>query len=419
MDDSVYATLGFQLAHFPTNYSSEILYQTIDKFYDHAMEYLNRPMFKHPPLYPMVLAISYRLFGGHIFAALIPSLISWAGICLLTRKIGMKLFGSTVGSLAFLMCLLDPVGWALSQMIYAECLLTCLILLGVWFYLEKSPTGSLVPCAIALALACLTKYSALIIVLVLCVHMGISHQPKRIVSFLIPFSLILTPWIGVQIYLYHVHFWGMMMEDYFVRSSFLAALLVLGFVVVCAKVLFRYLDRISFRDNPRSPLFFRGVPFLLMALPFVWFIERTLGIFLWGCLPVTTFWRHFPNSTGFIYWQPLYFLPFLAFVPFFPLFRLKKDNQSGPGLLLLLVMVTFGVTGFWHNPLTRYLYPVLPIAILLATSTALAMWKRSFSLSPWVGISARGTLIALCLFFLAKTLRNDWFFGFVNLAGKF
>ena len=392
----------------------------MDRYGPHGMEYLNRPIFKHPPVYPLVIALSYLLLGSHVFAALLPSLIAWMGICLLTRRIAASLFGPTVGVMAFLLCVVDPMGWALSQKIYAECVLTFLCLWGLWLYLQNFRSGSLVLCGAVLGLGCLVKYQALIYLLAMLLHLGVVRSYRKMFWLGLSFLLVLSPWIAIQWAVYGVDLWTRLQADFFIAHDFALQTTILG--VLCYFILqplLAHLAKRGFWDKPIISVLARWVLFLVMAIPIAFFGNQMLKIFLWNGLPITSFLRSFSIQRGFYFFQPLLYLPFLILVPMAPLLITKPANRSQTNLLFALSILFFCIATIWENPQIRYLYPVVPVLIILASAAGQAIWNRLSAMAYPLSTIGRFSIACLAFFLLAKILQNDWFFGFVNQAGRF
>ncbi len=419
-DEGVYSALGFQLRHSPTNYSTATIHSILDRFGPHQMEYLNRPLFKQPPVYPMMIALSYRLLGCHVFAALLPTLLAWVGICLMTRKIATELFGPAVGFIAYCLVLIDPMGWALSMKIFSECLLAFLSLWGLWLYLRNFRSGSLFLCGAVLGLGCLVKYQTLIYLGTMFLHLGILRSYKKMPALGISFGLVVTPWVITQAFVYRSDLWTRVHGDFFMPNEFLAKIGILAiFCYIVLQPLLARWNKSGLWERPLGSRLTRWVLFLLMAIPVGLFANRAIGIFQWDSLPLTSFLWDFSDVAGFYFFQPLLFLPFLILVPLSPLCLAKPENPARIYLIFTLIALFFIMATFWQNPQIRYIYPVVPLLIILAAATGRELWEKAFSRSDPVGRIAQVAIACLALFFFAKTLRNDWFFGFVNQAGRF
>ena len=390
------------------------------QFPKNRLEFLNRPLFKHPPLYPFALAVSYLLLGSHVFAAIVPSLLAWAGICLMTRNITHNLFGPIPSFLAFLLCLIDPMGWALSIKIGTDVFVTFLVLVALWLFLKNFEHGSLWNCGIFLGLASLTKYSALTYVMAMVLVLGVHRRYAPLIVLITPLCLMLAPWIGMQFAVYGSSCWRISYEDFFIPQMFLVqAILLTALCYLFAQPLLTYWSKTSFWDRPWGIRVARWIPTGLMALPIAWLGTSMNSIFLWDSVPWTTFLGNPSTFPGYYFRQPLICLPFLLVVPFSSLLLLRKVNRSKLFTLITLVFLYFIFAILWSNHQIRYLYAIVPVLIILASGSWHKVWEITLHLTPWPGRICRIFLVLIGIFFLAKTFRNDWFFAFVNQAGRF
>jgi hypothetical protein len=90
---------------------------------------------KAPAIYWLV-AISYKIFGVHDWAARIPVALSAIAVCWLTAAFGMWAFGRRAGFYAGL-CMSTCVGlWLFTRVLLPDALLTCTIALSLWAFLR-------------------------------------------------------------------------------------------------------------------------------------------------------------------------------------------------------------------------------------------------------------------------------------------
>ncbi len=75
-DEVVYSTLAIQVAQDPTAYNTVGLYQTGQREGRVLLPYLNKPLFKHPPLFTSLVVASYRVFGTTYNSAFLVSCFS-------------------------------------------------------------------------------------------------------------------------------------------------------------------------------------------------------------------------------------------------------------------------------------------------------------------------------------------------------
>jgi 4-amino-4-deoxy-L-arabinose transferase-like glycosyltransferase len=89
-----------------------------------------------PPLIYWLMAISYRIFGVHDWAARIPIALSSIGLCWLTAATGIWAFGRRAGFYAGL-CMATCIGlWLFTRVLIPDVMLTATIALAMWTLLR-------------------------------------------------------------------------------------------------------------------------------------------------------------------------------------------------------------------------------------------------------------------------------------------
>ncbi len=88
------------------------------------------------PLIYWLMAISYRIFGVHDWAARIPVVLSCIGLCWLTAAFGMWGFGKRAGFYAGL-CMATCIGlWLFTRILIPDVMLTFTVALAMWAFLR-------------------------------------------------------------------------------------------------------------------------------------------------------------------------------------------------------------------------------------------------------------------------------------------
>ena len=88
------------------------------------------------PLIYWLMAISYKIFGVHDWAARIPVVLSCIGLCWLTAAFGMWAFGKRAGFYAGL-CMATCVGlWLFTRILIPDVMLTFTVALAMWALLR-------------------------------------------------------------------------------------------------------------------------------------------------------------------------------------------------------------------------------------------------------------------------------------------
>jgi 4-amino-4-deoxy-L-arabinose transferase-like glycosyltransferase len=115
------------------------------------------------PLIYWLIAISYKIFGVHDWAARIPVVLSCIGLCWLSAAFGMWSFGKRAGFYAGL-CMATCVGlWLFTRILIPDVMLTFTVTLAMWAFLrcldedEPHPGAWAAVFAVNLALGLLLK----------------------------------------------------------------------------------------------------------------------------------------------------------------------------------------------------------------------------------------------------------------------
>ncbi len=110
------------------------------------------------PLVYWMIAVSYKIFGAHDWAARIPIALSVIGLCLITGAFGLWAFGRRAGLYAGL-CISTCIGLFLfTRILLPDALLTLCIILSLWAMLrvleEDEPRPGIWTAVIAVCMAC-------------------------------------------------------------------------------------------------------------------------------------------------------------------------------------------------------------------------------------------------------------------------
>lgn len=155
-----------------------------------------------PPLYPIFIYMIYYLFGaGNIFAVRICQAVLSAITCLLSYRLGEKVFDKRAAVWAGLLMAIYPAAWSFSDLILSETLFIFLFVSGVLFLIEL-PRGRFSDAVFAgffLGLATLTRTALYLFpVLFSVVALFFFRERWKMLSglalFIFVFWLVLIPW---------------------------------------------------------------------------------------------------------------------------------------------------------------------------------------------------------------------------------
>jgi len=437
-DEGLYSgALAKQLQVDATNYSPQRAYEIIKATGRFTPEYLNRPLFKHPPLYCYLIALGYHAFNSSELVAVSVSI--WLGslMVLTIFFLGKVLYDDRVGLLAAFYLCIDPVHWVCSERIWMETTLSFFILLAILlFILGQKQKIYLTLSGLSIGLAMLTKYPgilSMVIIVSSVILMDRSMLKQKGFWIMCTLALIVfCPWIIWNWNVYgsflgstfsahdiagHVKHTARVFSD---NKIYLTAFLFLaGLWLIMRRKISNFLR--TYSTDGEAPKQNRGiiiscavVVLALMAFPFL----RDMGreAFIWRNSVLTGWSNPFAGGPWHFYitrlaeLSPVYIFAYLSI--FFVLGKNKGDQ-----ILLLSsswILIAFILLGNYQS---RYILPAVPFLIILAARWQIwAYDKLSIKEQTAVEVSNVGAyraifkifFISIGLYFTAKTLRVDW-----------
>jgi 4-amino-4-deoxy-L-arabinose transferase-like glycosyltransferase len=124
----------------------------------------DRPIFHHPPAYPLTVSVMQRLFGTSY--GVLASIFFHALAIFFTAMLGRFWMSDRVGLFAGAILAVDGVSWVCAERIWIDSMLQAMVVLSLYAGLVAGRRGTLVPNVIAglcLAIACLTKLPAILV----------------------------------------------------------------------------------------------------------------------------------------------------------------------------------------------------------------------------------------------------------------
>ena len=205
-DEMLYNYLGNQFVHEPFNYASSGFYKEFGPRLrnpherERVRQYMDAPLFKHPPLFPYLLALAKALFGSNVIVSNYVSLFAGLGIIAVVYLICRTLWGLGWGLLGAFFMTLEPVMWLCSQKIWIEATNALFIMLAVLFLILGRKNGMWhILSSISLGCALLCKYpSALILISIYAVLLftnTITDRKMLLAYICLPF-IIGAPWVA-------------------------------------------------------------------------------------------------------------------------------------------------------------------------------------------------------------------------------
>ena len=163
--------------------------------------YFTAPLFKHPPVFPFLVAQSLRVFGDRPLSGVYVAAGFGVLLILLGYLLGRLFFNESVGMWAAFVLWLDPVNIICSQRVWMETTLSFWMLLGLLLFgaaVKYARGNYFIYSGVAVGLAGLTKYPGLLMTLVFVLYGLVERDVcfrnrKFWLGLALPF-LLLLPW---------------------------------------------------------------------------------------------------------------------------------------------------------------------------------------------------------------------------------
>jgi len=434
IDERVYFVLGSQTSKNLFDYNTIFLADHLaEENPQHATlsEYFRQPLFKHPPVFPWLLALSFKIFGvTHLSPIIMPALFG-SLLILLGYLYGRLFFNETVGMLTAFCLWLDPVNIICSQKIWMETSLSFWTLLTVFLFalgLRKNKDKFFILSGIASGLAVLTKYPGILGTLVVVLYaLFLSPELFRKKKFLFGIALpllMLMPWAIWNIFIFGFHpfqnFLQLHGSPVRIGILLLLALTPLAVTLILKKRAGLPKPNTSVEPIPEETtaptLLDRIRPNIIIIYGILFFLA------LWPNIFNALYFKRFP----FVSWQggffqhPLFyfgrFIEFsgvylFAFIPFF----LRRERTKDEILLYLTTLVLFIFYLTWGNYQSRYIMAVTPLLLAIAMNFITELFgklrtvnNRALRISGMVGLAG------LLLYFFLKTNYINFLISYPN-----
>ncbi len=417
-DESLYTDFGSKFMSNSLDYNFQ---QSFKAFAEKGRElpaYLNKPIFKHPPLYPMLLSLSFSLFGVSYFSAFLVSLFFGVMLVLLTYFLGRDLFNKEVGLIACFAMLIEPVNWLCSQKIWLETTLSFFTVLALYLFLIYVKNGKkslfILLSAISIGFAALTKYPGMLSLIVIILYSLIFDRSlfKRkffIFCLFVPF-LMLVPWLFWNYKVYGISFLFEIYKTHNIiyrfnwlrQKELIYGLFAIIIMFFSAKSLKFVIEKYKFLFS----LFIVSIFFFIFQKNFI----NAFNLFVFP----RAGWKimMFNDESPIFYigqlleLYPLYLFVFII-MPFYLLLNVEEKKNYYLIVIASLVIMLFYM--WWKVYQSRYILSLIPFLIILGSMHVVWVWSK---ISTIKNISSRSLLkivFSTTLFYLiVKSLVIDF-----------
>lgn len=166
-DEEFYVQMGDDLSKDLSNYNCRFFVDIFKRSNLAVPEYLNEPLFKHPPLFCYMLSAIFKIGGATYETASVISIAFGLMLVFLSFVLGSYLFNRVTGLCAALLVAIDPINWACSEKIWMETSLVAFMWLAVYLIIKASIEKRYYLyylAGIVSGLAVLTKYPGFLVI---------------------------------------------------------------------------------------------------------------------------------------------------------------------------------------------------------------------------------------------------------------
>lgn len=422
IDEVIYFNMAYNIQYGLNHYNTLPLLELFKNTDRYVPPYFLNPLYKHPPVFTLLVSMSIRLFGfSELSAFYVPVLFSLMMIPLV-YCLGALMFNRWVGFVSAILISLDPMSIVCSQKIWMESLIAFFTVFSMYAFVKALKTGTprlFISSGILSGLGALTKYTGGIPTLIYFVYAGIFERKLFkdryfLVSLVIP-VIMLVPWLVWNISVYG---WGEFIgiqgkihsstkhAPFLMRN--VSVLLIIG-------VIFRSILNIKddfpavFRDS-RYIRIFVGI---MAGAVFYKSIMRSFQVMY---LPLTG-WsgKTFYFSTHAFYVEHLMEFSLIYFFGFLAFFIPRKSMDPEERLLRLGVIIVLVFFTIWGAYQSRYIIAINPLLILIATNFLFWVYTQVRTLkSNVLKTCCRSALYIIGILILAKLFFINHFVSFPN-----
>ena len=404
-----------------------------------AGSYLDVPLFKHPPVFAYSIALSKSLFGDTIDASRYVPIVFRILTVLVVFLLSKEFFGQVWALFAAFIMSIEPVFMFSSQKIWMEVPCSFFAYLAIaLLFLGRGKKIPLIASAVALGLALLTKYTAVLFVFPVYVMILISSYVKdrrNAVLYVLTPLIVFAPWIIWNVCVYGPGFFSKIIRMNssiiegegasfgFARAAvWLVATGGIGLVIYmirCFRSGKNPMDHPLIVDNTEKikEMISFGARLCVISL-FVLSITHILRSLSWGYFPERSSSMHLYDES------PKYFY-FYHFVELFPIYlfsylsvfflRRKRVELLFFAVLTFIIFFFFGFFGYYES---RYATLAIPGMVILAVFTLKEIFEMIMGFpenSKDLSLVLLGFIVAFCVFKtlyfdLAIVMKNDFIF---------
>ena len=425
-DEVVYYHMADNIQSGLENYHAQFIGEKLAEIKeggkDDVPAYFFKPLFKHPPLYTLCVAASFKLFGTSKVNAFYVTLFFSIALIILSYFLGSLVHSRPVGLLSALLVTLDPISIICSQKIWMETLIAFLTTATIYVAIRAIKTQKhhlFIWSGIISGLGASTKYTGGIATLILLIY-ALFYNRKLfkdkyfLLGLLMPL-IVLLPWIGWNISVYGPEYFGMQVDLHSDRGHALKLLRNLGLYAVAGAAILKIIKNLKDDLGDKKETII-GIRIFLSCAIAVLFYESILKSFNILHLPKGS-WAGatFYGSTHKFYIQRLlefsliYFFAFLTF--FIPQPKISQEER----ILRVGAIVVLLFFNIWTAFQSRYIISIIPLLIILGVKFLVDLHSKAQAIEALpTRILARSGILIFWVLILAKLFYVNEFMSYTN-----
>ncbi len=437
-DETVYATLAVSLQNGLSDYNTIPLYEDALKKGRKLPPYFNKPLFKHPPLFPGLISLAYNMFGRTYFTAFKVSLLFGVMLIGLAYMLGRTLFDEKTGLISAFLMAIEPMNWIISQKIWMETTLSFFTVLAVCLFalaVKKDKGYLMIASGIAAGCAALTKYPGILATAIIFTYAAVADRKlfrdKFFLTGLFMPLVMLVPWFKWNYDVYGPQMFSSNVEIVSAVSKVAGLLgkywylLVGALAAIAGAVTVKKRSPGIYRDlSARFGRVIVNISAVLAVCALIFILRRhILNAF------DLTFVPEFGWRMGMFAAEPWYFYlgRVIELSPFYLLsyaglllFIFDRENVKEYALLSVSAVVVISFYILWGSFQCRYiLAAAVPMMVMAARAQAYALDKATALENRSLKYAGQIIVLIAAAYAIVKTLRIDIAMAVPNMACYF
>lgn len=353
-------------------------------------DYFFQPVFKHPPLFTFLTALSMKIFGIRGSSAAYIPLLFGVFMIPLTYRLGKLVFGEGVGILSSLIMAFDPMTTICSQKLWIETSVGFFVTFSIYWFVRALKSHRdifFLLSGITSSLGILCKYPGGIATPIICLYAllfehRLFKKKEFTIGLLLPiFSLF--PWVIWNFLIYKMDFLSLQFQlhsDKFHTVVLTKNIILVGLLGVCSFVLVKKIrrGRLELGKNISLHKHKNTVYIITTAFFLPFFLKAILKSLNPYHIPETSWTGStFYNSPATFYIDRLLEFSLIYLLGFAALFKKTTSPNFSERILKLTIFIILSFYTIWQAYQSRYIMAALPFLIIIGSHLIISLYHQS------------------------------------------